>query len=144
MSTDASKTIHANCVAIDGKGLLIIGASGTGKSTLALQMLGLGADLVSDDRTTITKDGQFLRAEAPFSIQGLIETRGLGILTIPNVSNVLISAVVDLDQVEAERLPPSRIWSLMGISLPCLHKVVNPAFPVALLHYLRNGRQDVA
>jgi len=40
---------HASCVDFDGKGVLILGASGSGKSSLALACMSLGARLVGDD-----------------------------------------------------------------------------------------------
>ena len=40
---------HGTCVAIKSRGLLIIGRSGSGKSAVALALLGLGCDLVCDD-----------------------------------------------------------------------------------------------
>jgi HPr kinase/phosphorylase len=144
MSSQTSKTLHANCVAIDGKGLLILGASGTGKSTLTLQMMAIGADLVSDDQTTISLAGNCIKAEAPIAIKGLIEARGVGILTVPSIHSATIIAIVDLDYIEAERLPRPRTRSLMGISLPCLHSVDCIGFPSGLLHYLLHGRQDVS
>ena len=144
MSAEISENFHSNCVALQGKGLLIVGASGAGKSTLTLQLLSLGADLVSDDRTTVTSDGQFLWAEAPLTIRGLIEARGIGILTAPCVSGARISAIVDLDHIETARLPVRRTRTLMGVSVPCLYKVDNPAFPDALLHYLCDRGQNVA
>ena len=39
-------TIHATTVAIDGRGVMIRGGSGQGKSALALQMIAMGAELV--------------------------------------------------------------------------------------------------
>lgn len=138
------KTIHANCVAVDGKGLLILGKSGSGKSTLSLQLLGLGARLVSDDQTILSCDKSQLYAASPKQIVGLIEARGIGILKVPVVSNVAIRAIVDLDIVEIRRLPPHREKTVLGLSLTCFHNVDSPAFPSALLHYLRYGRQDEA
>ena len=41
--------LHAACVGLDGKGLLLLGESGAGKSTLALQCLRLGLDFLSED-----------------------------------------------------------------------------------------------
>jgi HPr kinase/phosphorylase len=41
--------LHASAVSLDGNGVLICGASGTGKSTLALQLMALGAELIADD-----------------------------------------------------------------------------------------------
>ena len=50
MLTETAKTIHANCVSVDGKGLLILGASGAGKSSLTFELIALGAMLVSEQR----------------------------------------------------------------------------------------------
>ena len=38
--------VHASAVAVDTSGLLILGASGAGKSSLALEMRQAGGDLV--------------------------------------------------------------------------------------------------
>ena len=45
----SSETLHASCVAIDGRAVLIEGRSGEGKSDLALRLIDRGAALVSDD-----------------------------------------------------------------------------------------------
>ena len=42
--------IHATCIEVDGVGVLIRGASGSGKSDLALRLIDAGATLVADDR----------------------------------------------------------------------------------------------
>ena len=76
--------LHATCVAVDGRGLLILGPSGSGKSGLALRLIALGATLVSDDRTRITAHEGLLTATCPSpAILGLIEARGLGLLRAP-------------------------------------------------------------
>ena len=46
-------TVHGTTVARAGRAVLILGASGTGKSALALQMIALGARLVADDLSLI-------------------------------------------------------------------------------------------
>ncbi len=48
--------LHAACLSFDGRGVLIAGASGTGKSTLSLALAKNGADFISDDWTYITYD----------------------------------------------------------------------------------------
>ncbi len=45
--------IHASCVAIGNKGVLLLGKSGAGKSDLALRLIDGGAKLVADDRTIL-------------------------------------------------------------------------------------------
>lgn len=48
-------TIHASAVSLAGRGLLILGASGTGKSGLALEMMSRGAVLIADDRVRLVR-----------------------------------------------------------------------------------------
>ncbi|MEF9600929.1 HPr kinase/phosphatase C-terminal domain-containing protein, partial [Paracoccus sp. PXZ] len=72
--------LHASCIAHRGRGLLILGPSGAGKSTLALEMMAFGATLVADDRTILRREGGRIVADAPDSIRGRIEARGVGIL----------------------------------------------------------------
>ena len=62
--------LHASCVAIQGRAVLIIGASGRGKSGLALQLMAFGAKLVSDDRTEVVLEQGKLIARAPATIGG--------------------------------------------------------------------------
>ena len=68
-------TIHASAVALDGQGVLILGPSGAGKSALALQLIGLGAQLVGDDRIALDRVGGDVIASAPAALAGLIEAR---------------------------------------------------------------------
>ncbi len=51
----ATTQLHASAVAVDGRGCLITGASASGKSTLALEMIALGAELVADDRVDVRR-----------------------------------------------------------------------------------------
>lgn len=136
--------LHASCVAIDGRAALILGASGQGKSGLALQLMSLGAELVADDRTCLAlrdgPEGPMLMADAPDRLRGLIEARGVGILHGKAVGPVPVALLVDLDEAEDSRLPPDRRRDLLGLSLPVVHMVDSPAFPAAVLQYLRQGR----
>ena len=47
--------MHATCVHINGSGVLIVGRSGSGKSSLAIKLLALGAKLVADDQCKLEK-----------------------------------------------------------------------------------------
>jgi HPr kinase/phosphorylase len=113
--------LHATCIAFDGGGVLLTGASGSGKSDLALRALEAGASLVADDRVVLTRADGRLIAEPPPQLAGLIEVRGLGILRWPHLPRAelrLIVALVPPDQVP--RLPGEGVADHLGVVLPRL------------------------
>jgi HPr kinase/phosphorylase len=137
----ADDTVHATCVAIAKRGLLIIGPSASGKSALALALMALGATLVADDRTLLMNKAGRLIAKCPPSIRGLIEARGLGLLRAETVASAPITLVVDLGQTETDRLPPHRNTSLCGVTCDLVLGQQSPHFPSFLMAYMMGGRQ---
>jgi len=137
----SGEPLHASAVAFEGRGALITGPSGSGKSALALELMALGARLVADDGVllSLATDGS-VRARAPDPIRGLIEARGVGLLKAEPLDDVAIVVVLDLSQVEPERLPPDRTTTLLGVALPVLHKVASRHFSAAVRQYLVGGR----
>jgi HPr kinase/phosphorylase len=137
-----SDILHATCVAVDARGLLILGPAGAGKSALAIRLIALGATLVSDDRTLVVSDQGRLSASCPNpALQGLIEARGLGILRAPSTDSVDLALAADLGQPELDRLPPRRTVTILGLQLSLVLHPQNDHFPDALMLYLRHGRQ---
>ena len=136
--------LHATCVAVKGCGVLITGPSGSGKSSLALRLIALGAALVSDDRTVLRRDGDSLIATAPATISGMIEARGIGILSVPHLDTANVMVVVDMAKLERARLPERHSTTLLDIELPCLHKVDAPYFPAAIHTYLMGMRKETS
>lgn len=132
---------HASCVAINGRGLLIRGKSGAGKSSLALELMAYGADLVADDRTELWRLGDQVLAASPAALRGLIEARGIGILRVPAAERAEITLIVDLDLRECNRLPPLRHMTVLGTRVPLVHGAENAHLAPALLQYLRHHRQ---
>ena len=133
--------LHASCVAVKGLGLLILGPSGAGKSALALHMMALGAELVSDDQTLVTVRDDRLVARAPAALAGLIEARFLGLLNAPFAPEAEIALVLDLTQRETERLPPRRQVTLLGISCALAYSSEASHLPASLMCYLAYGRR---
>ncbi|MDJ1017685.1 MAG: serine kinase [Paracoccaceae bacterium] len=140
MEDTAPLILHASAVAVEGRGLLITGASGSGKSSLALELISRGARLVADDRVSAEPlpEGA-LRLTPPDAIAGRIEARGVGLLALPH-EIAHASAVVDLDETETDRLPERHEVVIAGVALPLLRAVESPAFPAMLLAYLHGGR----
>ena len=124
-----SASVHASCVLVGARALLIRGPSASGKSQLALELIhaadtgGLRfARLVADDRVHLTAAGGRLLARPAVSLAGLIELRGTGLLRLPYEPCAVIGLVVDLSAGDSSRLPApeQRQVLLDGISLPRL------------------------
>lgn len=135
------RLVHATTVSFNGAGIMITGASGSGKSALALQLMALGCDLVADDQTSLTRHGDTVLASAPTTVQGLIEARGVGILRATSVEAAVV-LVVDLDRPETARLPQLYKVDCLGLTIVCLHKVDSVYWPAAILQYLKGGRVE--
>ena len=94
----STQNFHASCVAIEEFGLLIRGASGSGKSDLVLRLLDelRGVSLVADDQVIIFEQDGGLIASAPATLAGKLEIRGQGIITRPHLAQVKLSHIIDL------------------------------------------------
>ncbi len=116
----SSETMHASCVALDGRAILLCGLSGSGKSDLALQLIDRGFTLVADDQTIVRKQGTRLLASVPSTIAGLLEIRGVGIVTMPTVADVQVALVVEL-RGDIERMPDeSRERRILDLPVPLI------------------------
>lgn len=110
--------LHASCVAIDGRAVLISGESGAGKSDLALRLIDRGAVLVSDDQVELSAVNGTLYAAAPASIAGKMEIRGIGIVAMSHQSPAPVSLLAEL--APFERMPERRHLRLDGVEIPVI------------------------
>ena len=101
------------------RGVLIEGPSGSGKSDLALRALGAGWTLVADDRTLVWADAGRLWGRAPDPLDGMIEARGLGVLSAHRLAfSEIVLAVRCAPADSIARMPEPQAWSALGITLP--------------------------
>jgi HPr kinase/phosphorylase len=104
------------------------GGSGSGKSDLALRFMALQgegelkAQLVADDQVwaVVTANGSLI-VSPPDTIAGKLEVRGLGIVSVPFLSQARLVLVCDL--VKAENMPrmPPEPWErtmIAGVPVP--------------------------
>lgn len=102
--------IHASCVMLARKGVLLLGDSGAGKSDLALRLIDAGGRLVADDRADLVARNGRLWARAPAAIAGKIEIRGLGIVDLPHAAGAAVALAVRLGEMPA-RLPEPEFFA---------------------------------
>ena len=113
--------LHATCIAIEGRGVLLRGASGAGKSDLALRLIDQGADLVADDQVDLFEVDGRLMATVPAAIAGRMEVRGIGVITMPYLPSAEVVLLVDLVAPEAvERMPEPSFCRLGRFDVPAL------------------------
>jgi HPr kinase/phosphorylase len=149
---DGPDTHHGTAIAVDGRAALIVGPSGAGKSDLALRCLSLATTaliptaphLVADDRVLISLTEGRLSIEAPETILGKLEVRGIGILEVPYERTAELALIAELVAPGAvERLPdPPPTRELLGVSLPVLRLYpFEASAPVKLLLALARTTQ---
>ncbi|MSO75361.1 MAG: RNase adapter RapZ [Alphaproteobacteria bacterium] len=138
--------IHGTAVAFEGMGVLLRGASGSGKSDLALRLVEAGAVLVADDQVEIECQAGRLVASPPPTIAGRLEVRGIGIVPIDHRPSAAIRLVVDLvSPEEVERLPMAKRVDIAGVSLPAVAMAPFEAAAVAKVRLaLRRAAADSA
>ena len=122
------KPVHASAVYLPNAqrcGLLITGDSGSGKSSLALQLLTRGGLLIADDQVLVHQSdaSESITASAPPTLSGLLEVVGVGIVRVPSTPlPCLLHGVVQLNintGAHFERIPLPTIHKQYG--LPMLH-----------------------
>ena len=137
-----AENIHATVVRLDGRGVLIRGASGAGKTGLALALIvhvraaNREAKLVADDQVFVEQRGGRLVATVPPTIAGLVEVRGCGVRAIDFAPSATVDLVVDLvPAAQAPRLSPGDTAALAGCDIPLLRletgNVIGAVFAVA-------------
>ncbi len=111
---------------------MIQGPSGAGKSDLALRCLGLSASaldltwparLVADDQTLVTIGQNHVTVAPPPTLKGLMEVRGVGILSVPFIPEARLRLVIELqhDPGAVERLPAGDKTQMFGANaIPAL------------------------
>ncbi len=112
--------MHATCVDVNGSGVLIVGHSGSGKSSLAINLLALGSKLVADDQCELVKKNKKFSVFKPVSLPNSIEMRGVGLVSVPMVVETSLDWVVNMDEAEKERMPDLRFTEIDGYKIPTI------------------------
>jgi HPr kinase/phosphorylase len=122
--------LHATTVAIGGRGVLILGPSGSGKSGLALELMAMGAGLVADDRTEVTQGEATGQAMSPATVADAApEAPGRrGALEPPAAADSQVSGPVLLASC-----PPALSGLIEARGVGILRAAPHPPCPVALV-----------
>lgn len=137
-------TLHGVLMRVQGLGVLLTGASGVGKSELALELLARGHQLVADDAADFVLRRGRIVGTCPPLLRGFLEARSLGILNIRRLhgpSSLCASTPLDLivaldapsrgDGSGLERLSGHRSEQvLLGARIPAV------SIPIRLGHNL--------
>ncbi len=131
--------IHGSLVDVYGIGLLFVGASGIGKSEIAVDLVERGHRLVADDVVLVSRKVQgIVVGSSGDTLRDHIEIRGLGILNVRNMFGVRavrmqkrIEVVVKLikwDETAAyDRIGLDEDWvSILDLEVP---QVTVPIYP---------------
>jgi len=151
MTGEDALVVQASAVAVDGRALLIEGPPGSGKSSLALALIDRGAALIGDDAVRLARHGSTLLAGPPPNIAGLIELRGIGLVTLPLAAATPVALILTLGGPEGERLPErAERRVIAGVPVPVLPFAPGGIAPAARaewalrLHGLASGSSDPA
>jgi hypothetical protein len=119
-------TMHATAIVVAETGILFVGPSGSGKSSMAFACLvaavsrGWNAALVADDRTCLSVQSGRCVASCPEPIRGKLELRGGGIAHLERTGRAVMHLAVAPGPPSLEsRLPPDgEIFACHGVELP--------------------------
>lgn len=114
-----NQRVHATCVSIGSRGVLITGRARSGKSDLALRLIAMGAMLVADDVVVLKESNGVITCSVDASIRGLLEIHGVGLVRYPVANNIPLQLVVDIVALEEEEhLPMPQKAEYLGVAVP--------------------------
>ncbi|MCR8613430.1 MAG: HPr(Ser) kinase/phosphatase [Mycoplasma sp.] len=131
-------TVHASLVKISGRGVLILGPSGIGKSEAILELLNMGHVFIADDAVYVWKVGRKIFGKSSPKIKGLLEARGLGIIDIPYIFghksfgdattiNLVVELVIDKKDQNFDRLGNHDLkYDILNMKLPRIRIPIVP------------------
>ncbi len=131
--------IHGSLVDVYGIGLLFVGASGIGKSEIAVDLVERGHRLVADDVVLVSRKVQgMIVGSSGETLRDHIEIRGLGILNVRNMFGVravrmqkrveVVVKLIKWDETSAyDRIGLDEDWvSILDLEVP---QVTVPIYP---------------
>ena len=126
-----STTVHGVFLDVLGIGVLLTGASGVGKSELALELISRGSGLIADDVVEFYRIGpEAIEGRCPALLRDFLEVRGLGVLNVRTIFGEAalrprknLKLIVHLDRPGPDLVPLERLplrpgaEDVMGVSI---------------------------
>ena len=134
-------TMHGVLTQIYGKGVLITGESGMGKSEIVLELIKKGHLLVADDRVDCYLIHKEVIGQAPEILREMLELRGIGIINVSKmfgVSSVLDKTKIDLN-IHLEPWSPDKEYDRVGIEEKKYKDILGVSIPKLILP-VKEGR----
>ncbi|MBO5373931.1 MAG: HPr(Ser) kinase/phosphatase, partial [Clostridia bacterium] len=139
-------TRHGVLVEVYGKGVLILGDSGIGKSETAIELIKRGHRLIADDAVEISRVSEkTLVGRAPKIIRYYMELRGIGIIDVRRIFGMgavketeKIELVINLEHwVEGKNYDrmglDTEVHEILGIEVPAITVPVHPGRNLAVI-----------
>ena len=127
-----TESMYGVMMNIFGKGVMICGKSGIGKSELALDLINRGHMLVSDDRVDVSRVHKNIICKAPKVLKNMLEIRGLGVVDVTklfganaSLDKCQLDFIIQLAKLEEvtqmDRLNPlTEKTDVLGLQIPTL------------------------
>lgn len=134
-------SIHGVLVSVYGKGVLIMGESGMGKSEIALELIRKGHVLVADDRVDIRRVHNTLIGRAPDLLAGFLEIRGIGIIDVAKMfggSSWMLDDEVEM-VIMLEDYDPKKEYARLGNEEQKYMRILGLEVPMMVLP-VKEGR----
>jgi HPr kinase/phosphorylase len=136
-----SDNIHGVLLSIYGKGVVITGDSGVGKSETALELIRRGHVLVADDRVDVTRIHNTIFGKAPEILRGMLEIRGIGIIDVTKMfgaSSSLDNSEIDVI-IHLEKWDDQKQYERVGIEEEVHENILGLEIPKTTIP-VRDGR----
>ena len=133
--------LHGGLLNIYGKGVLIRGDSGLGKSEIALELIKRGHILIADDRVDCYRIHNSIIGKAPELLRDMLELRGVGVINVARmfgVSSVAEKTKIDF-QVTLEQWDRNREYDRVGIEERKYEDILGIKIPKIVVP-IREGR----
>jgi serine kinase of HPr protein (carbohydrate metabolism regulator) len=133
--------LHGSAAMLRDCGILVTGASGSGKSSVILSLITqYGATLIADDQVRVRRADEILFMTAPQRLAGLLEVSELGILRMAHTASPSpLRLWIRLEPAnKIERLPPALPGelqeSILDIPVPVVKLMeLSPLTPLKVL-----------